>query len=75
MTLSERLKHTAPCPLLALNMESPNDWSGLPVAQYRNLGSRPLMTLSLHATWGTVWEILKGCASYGIVCDTQVRCS
>jgi len=60
MTLSERPQHTAPCPLLALYMESPNGWPGLPVAQYGNLVSRPLMALSLHATWSTVWEIPKG---------------
>jgi len=59
-------------PLLALYMESLNGWSGLPVAQYRNLRAGPLMALSVrsqHAAWGPVWEIPKGPvrASHGIV--------
>jgi len=60
MALSERPQHTAPCPLLALYMESPNGWSGLPVTQYGNLVSRPLMTLSLHAIWALYGKSQKG---------------
>jgi len=54
MPLSERPQHAAPAPLLALYMESLNGWSGLPVAQYGNLRTGPLMALSVrsqHAAW------------------------
>jgi len=63
MALSERPQHAAPGPLLALYIDSLQGWSGLPVAQHGNLGSGPLLALSvrsLHATWGTVWEIQSG---------------
>jgi len=52
MALSERPQHTAPCPLLALYMESSNGWSGLPVAQYGNLGSRHCLYTLLGALYG-----------------------
>jgi len=62
ITLSERPQHAAPGPILALYMEFLNGWSGLPVAQYGNLRSGPLMALSVmsqHAACVTVWETPK----------------
>ena len=54
-TLSKRPLHEAPWPLLALYMESLNGCSGLPEARHWNLGSGPLMALSVRSqnlAWG-----------------------